>query len=218
MSLPAGTTSFDLPINADQYTVRAFMGGGEFVDTTCDGNPLAGGTPTPVDPPAAPGAPVPPGEFVCAVTDDVLTWTDIGANNYALRRVVNGTDTFFTSVPAGTTSFDLNVNSDGYIVRAVFGPGNFMDTECDGNPANAGGVVPIANFACSVSGDVLSWTNVGANSYAIRPIVNGTSTFFDSVPGGTTSFDLAINREAYTVRAFIGGGQPAVDTTCAGNP
>ncbi len=75
-----------------------------------------------------------------------------------------------------------------------------------------------APFSCSVANDVLTWNDIGANSYAIRRVVNGTDTFFTSVPAGTTSFDLAINREAYTVRAFLGGGQSVVDTTCTGNP
>ncbi len=216
-SVPAGTSSFDLAINADAYVIRAFLGGGTFQDSpACQGNPVGGGGPVaPVDP----GNPVTPADFVCTVTNDVITWTDIGANMYAIRRVVDGVDTFLASVPAGTTSFDLPENNEGYVLRAFFGEGELrLDTSCSGNPIDAGDVVALADFACTVSNDVLSWGNVGANSYAIRrSLPAGGEVFFEGLAAGVTSFDLPINADSYTVRAFLGGGD-FVDASCAGNP
>ena len=232
-----GTTSFSPLPDADGFIVRALVPG-ENIDAFCSATDDPVDPPAdpvdppadpvdppadPVDPPAdpvdPPAAPVDPQVFTCSVDNGVLSWDDVGANSYALRQVINGSDTFFTGgIDGATTSFVLDRNADGYIVRAFFGDGVSMDsTECAGNPANVDDIVPIADFTCTVQDGILSWDNVGANSYALREIIDGNETFFAGVDSITTSFTLDRNREAYTVRAFLGGGTFA-DATCNGNP
>ena len=73
-----------------------------------------------------------PGALVCSVDNGVLTWTDIGANGYFVRSVVDGTETFLEMVVG--TSLTLTSPAEAYRIRAFIGGQTINSELCDGNP------------------------------------------------------------------------------------
>ena len=161
------TTSTAVP-TATEYLVH-YWASGTPVDATCDGPP--------------------PVTFACSYADDVLSWTDVGANQYfafANSSYLGATSGLSISAPAAET----------YKVR-YWSAGSPIDATCDGPPPTV--------FSCSFAVDTLTWTDVGANQY----FAFADTTYL----GGTTGLSIsAPPASSYRVRHWVAGAP--IDTTC----
>ena len=183
-------TSFALPGFADAYVVRFRDANDNIVDSSpCTGNPL----------PA----------FTCSIFIDngesFVVWNNQQQDNYLVRQVVDGTTSFL-----GSTSdrfFPVSGTADTYNIRTSINGGQTVEANCAGNPPPA--------FTCSVSNNVLSWSDQGTGSYQVRQINDGADTFLSFVDDAT-SFDLPVFVEGYIVRTDLNG--TLVSATCSGNP
>ena len=164
-----GTTSFtdtnpEPGPNSYQLRIRA---NGNFTDIPCGS--VAGSTPT----------------CVATVSGSriELSWTDIGANSYAIRRdgsflaSTNGTAFTDYNPPAGATDYLIRTNNNG-------------DIPCGSVTVSP----PLCIAIATPNGIELSWTDIGANSYSVRrngtflASTNGTSFIDHNPPAGTVSY------------------------------
>ena len=133
-----------------------------------------------------------------------LAWNDAGWSSVSVRR----DDRFVTSVSAGTTTFaePAPTADTTYTLRAFRG-GSRTDATC----GTVGLGAPVLNCTAAVSGSdvTLTWNDSGWSSVSVRrddrfvtSVTNGT-TFSETVPGGSATYDL---------RAFGNGGR--TDASC----
>ena len=177
----SNTLSYVVPSQYGVYKVTAFINGTQV--TYCD---APGGTTAPA--------------FECSVTGDVLSWTDIGASAYHVRLALGASDTYLGS--SNTLSYVVPSQYGVYKVTAFIN--GTQVTYCD---APGGTTAPA--FECSVTGDVLSWTDIGASAYHVRLALGASDTYLGS--SNTLSYVVPSQYGVYKVTAFINGTQV---TTC----
>ena len=170
---------------ADSYRVTEWSGG--FANTTTCAGP-------------GPSAPAP--AFSCTSNGNLLSWSDEGANEYFVRTVNGGTETFV----GGFGGLSATVpGADSYIV--IHWTGGRNEATCSGS---GGGQQP-TGFTCSINGNTLTWTDEGAAEYFVRTVVDGVETFVGGF-GGTSA--TVAGADSYIVIHWTGGRN---ETTCSGS-
>ncbi len=200
-TLDAGNTTFREParVNDTAYSIRAFRGGSR---TDADCGSVGTGAPT----------------LNCSATvsggESVVNWNDGGWSFISVLR--NGS--WVTTLDAGNTTFrePAPTGDTSYSIRAFLG-GARTDADC-GTVTGAGPNPASLNCTTSVSGNevTVSWTDGGFSSVSVRrndrfvtSVTGGQTTFTETIPGGSATYDI---------RAFVNGTR--TDASCgtaAGN-
>ena len=169
---------------ADSYRVTEWSGG--FANTTTC---------------AGPGPDAPPPAFSCTANGNLLSWDDEGANEYYVRTVNDGVETFIGGF-AGTSA--TVAGADSY--KVIHWTGGRNEATCAGPGP---GQQPVG-FTCTSNGNTLTWTDEGASEYFVRTVNGGVETFVGGFAG--TSATVA-GADSYKVIHWTGGRNEA---TCAG--
>lgn len=129
--------------------------------------------------------------FSCSVSGGTLRWDDAGAAEYYVFATSGGVERYL----GGHAGPSLNVSgADSYRVEHWAGNGA-TNAVCDG----PGAVV----FSCSVTGGVLTWTDIGAPEYYVFAATAGVERYL----GGHTATSLNVAAaDSYRVEHWAGNG------------
>ena len=115
----------------------------------------------------------------CTISGNTLSWSNVGASDYNVRkngswyRTVNGTS---TTIDDPGASWIVRHRANGQTVDRSCTPGG-----------GGGGGAGVPADGCTLSGNQLSWSDVGKDEYYVQK--NGS--WFRNVRGLTTTIDNA---------------------------
>ncbi|MGH1492304.1 MAG: discoidin domain-containing protein [Acidimicrobiales bacterium] len=139
-------------------------------------------------------------DFSCAVAGTTLSWTDTGGDDiFYVFAITNSVETYLGEHTVNSLTVEP---ADTYRI-SYWRNGQRSNATCEG--AGVGG------FSCSVSGTLLSWTDVGDDRYYVVAINGDVDTYI----GGFSTTSLTVEpAETYRVSYWTDGQKVA--TTCDG--